>query len=210
MLQSVFQMPIAETELRQRIVEVGRLVFQKGWIAANDGNISIRLDEKRVLATPTGVCKGMMSPDDLIICDLDGNKLEGRLERTSEIAMHTTVYQLRPDVRAVVHAHPPVSTGFAVTAAAAGGRSTAGTAAEDDGLYDAGHFRLYDLGIRVAVGIHSLLVDFERNQHLAAVAHPADRGLAGPPSSTPLQLAARSRQPAAARRPVRWRWLEQW
>src|SRR5947209_4907951 len=114
MLQSVFQMPIAETELRQRIVEVGRLVFQKGWIAANDGNISIRLDEKRVLATPTGVCKGMMSPDDLIICDLDGNKLEGRLERTSEIAMHTTVYQLRPDVRAVVHAHPPVSTGFAV------------------------------------------------------------------------------------------------
>ncbi|MCS7023293.1 MAG: class II aldolase/adducin family protein [Bryobacteraceae bacterium] len=102
-----------ERELRQDIVEVGRLVYQKGWVAANDGNISIRLDEGRVLCTPTGVSKGMMHPDDLIICDLEGNKLEGRKERTSEIAMHLTIYQLRPDVRAVVHAHPPVSTGFA-------------------------------------------------------------------------------------------------
>jgi L-fuculose-phosphate aldolase len=102
-----------ERELRQDIVEVGRLVFQKGWIAANDGNISIRLDESRILCTPTGVCKGMMHPDDLIICDLEGNKLIGRKERTSEIMMHLTIYKLRPDVRAVVHAHPPVSTGFA-------------------------------------------------------------------------------------------------
>lgn len=102
-----------ERELRQDIVEVGRLVFQKGWIAANDGNISIRLDESRVLCTPTGVCKGMMHPDDLIICDLEGNKLIGRKERTSEIMMHLTIYKLRPDVRAVVHAHPPVATGFA-------------------------------------------------------------------------------------------------
>ena len=102
-------MPITEREHRQSIVEVGRLVFQKGWIAANDGNISIRLDERRILATPTGVSKGMMSPEDLIVCDLDGNKVEGRLERTSEITMHTTVYRLRPDVQAVVHAHPPVS-----------------------------------------------------------------------------------------------------
>jgi len=102
-----------ERELRQDVVDIGNLVHQKGWIAANDGNISIRLDDNRVLATPTGVCKGMMHPDDLIICDMQGNKLEGRLERTSEIAMHLLVYQMRPDVRAVLHAHPPVATGYA-------------------------------------------------------------------------------------------------
>ncbi|MDX2154383.1 MAG: class II aldolase/adducin family protein [Bryobacteraceae bacterium] len=102
-----------EREYRQDIVEIGRLVYQKGWVAANDGNITIRLDDGRVLCTPTGVSKGMMHPDDLIICDMQGNKLEGRKERTSEIAMHLTVYGLRADVKAVVHAHPPVSTGFA-------------------------------------------------------------------------------------------------
>lgn len=107
-------MPLTEKEYRQNIVEVGRMVYAKGWVAANDGNISIRLDQNRILATPTGVSKGMMQPDDLIICDLNGDKIEGRRERTSEIAMHTTVYKLRPDVQAVVHAHPPVSTGFAV------------------------------------------------------------------------------------------------
>jgi L-fuculose-phosphate aldolase len=102
-----------EKELRQDIVEIGKLVFQKGWVAANDGNITIRLDQDRVLCTPTGVCKGMMHPDDLIICDMQGNKLEGRKERTSEIAMHLLVYSMRPDIMSVVHAHPPVATGFA-------------------------------------------------------------------------------------------------
>jgi L-fuculose-phosphate aldolase len=102
-----------ERELRDDICQIGRLVFQKGWVAANDGNISIRLDAERILATPTGVSKGMMDPDDLIIVDRKGNKIQGRAERTSEIAMHLTVYDLRPDVRAVVHMHPPVTTGFA-------------------------------------------------------------------------------------------------
>jgi L-fuculose-phosphate aldolase len=102
-----------EREYRQDIIDIGKLVFQKGWIAANDGNITIRLDQERILATPTGVCKGMMHPDDLIIVDMKGNKIEGRKERTSEIAMHLTIYGMRPDIRAVVHAHPPVSTGFA-------------------------------------------------------------------------------------------------
>jgi L-fuculose-phosphate aldolase len=102
-----------EREYREDIVEVGRLVYQKGWVAANDGNITIRLDEERILATPTGVSKGMMHPDDLIVVDYEGNKISGRKERTSEIAMHLTVYKLRPDIRAVVHAHPPVATGFA-------------------------------------------------------------------------------------------------
>lgn len=106
-------MPKTERELRQDIVDVGRLIYQKGWVAANDGNITIRLDAERVLCTPTGVSKGMMHPDDLIICDMEGRKLQGQKERTSEIAMHLTIYKLRPDVRAVVHAHPPVATGFA-------------------------------------------------------------------------------------------------
>jgi L-fuculose-phosphate aldolase len=103
----------SERDLRGDIVKVGRLVFEKGWVAANDGNISIRLDDKRILATPTGVSKGMLHPDDLIILDYEGNKLEGRLERTSEIAMHLTIYGMRDDIKSVVHAHPPVATGFA-------------------------------------------------------------------------------------------------
>jgi L-fuculose-phosphate aldolase len=106
-------MPKTEQELRDDIVQIGKLVYQKGWVASNDGNISIRLDERRILCTPTGISKGMMSPDDLIICDPDGNKIEGKRERTSEILMHTTIYALRPEIHAVVHTHPPVATGFA-------------------------------------------------------------------------------------------------
>ncbi|MGE5488982.1 MAG: class II aldolase/adducin family protein [bacterium] len=102
-----------ERELRQDIVDIGRYVWQKGWVAANDGNISVRLDSERILCTPTGVCKGLMHPDDLIVCDGEGRKLQGTAERTTEIAMHLTIYQLRPDVNAVLHAHPPVATGFA-------------------------------------------------------------------------------------------------
>jgi L-fuculose-phosphate aldolase len=102
-----------EKELRDDIVRIGQLVYQKGWVAANDGNISVKLDAERLLCTPTGVSKGMMSPADLIVCDRKGNKIEGRRERTSEILMHLTIYDLRPDVNAVVHTHPPVSTGFA-------------------------------------------------------------------------------------------------
>jgi L-fuculose-phosphate aldolase len=102
-----------EKELREDIVKVGELVFQKGWVAANDGNISIRLDENRVLCTPTATSKGMLHVDDLIICDMQGNKIEGRKERTSEIAMHLLIYNMRPDIKSVVHAHPPVATGYA-------------------------------------------------------------------------------------------------
>jgi L-fuculose-phosphate aldolase len=102
-----------EREYRDDIVEIGRLMFQKSWVAANDGNITIRIDADRILATPTGVSKGMMHADDLLVLDLHGNKISGRRERTSEIAMHLKIYELRPDVRAVVHAHPPVTTGFA-------------------------------------------------------------------------------------------------
>lgn len=102
-----------EREHAADIVRVGRLVFDKGWVAANDGNISIRLDDERVMCTPTGVSKGMMRVDDIIIVDYNGDKISGRLERTSEIKMHLKVYELREDINSVVHAHPPVSTGFA-------------------------------------------------------------------------------------------------
>jgi L-fuculose-phosphate aldolase len=102
-----------EQEYRQDIVDVGRLVFEKGWVAANDGNISIRLEDNRILCTCTNVSKGMMTLDDLIMCGPNGSKLEGSRGTTSEIAMHVTIYNMRPDIRSVVHAHPPVATGFA-------------------------------------------------------------------------------------------------
>lgn len=113
LVQSLVSMGKSEQEHRKDIIDIGRLVYQKGWVAANDGNITIRLDQHRILATPTGVSKGMMSLDDLIIVNMQGNKIEGRKERTSEIAMHTTIYSMRSDIHAIVHTHPPVATGFA-------------------------------------------------------------------------------------------------
>ena len=106
-------MTACEQKHGEDVVRVCRLIYDKGWVAANDGNVSIRLDEDRILCTPTALSKGMVSIDDLVICDLAGNKVNGSGERTSEIAMHSTIYSLRPDVRSVVHAHPPVATGFA-------------------------------------------------------------------------------------------------
>lgn len=103
-----------QIQLANSIVEIGRLMYQKGWVAANDGNISVRLDDGRILCTPTGISKGRMQPEDMLICDGNGRKLEGTRACTTEIEMHCTIYRLRPDIHAVVHAHPPVSTGFAV------------------------------------------------------------------------------------------------
>jgi L-fuculose-phosphate aldolase len=102
-----------EEEYRADLVKVCRLIYDKGWVAMNDGNVSIRLDDNRILCTPTAVSKGMVELDDIIVCDMQGNKLAGKREGTSEIAMHNTIYSMRPDVQSVVHAHPPVATGFA-------------------------------------------------------------------------------------------------
>jgi L-fuculose-phosphate aldolase len=107
-------MSLSEKEIRQQIVEVGRLAYAKGWVAANDGNITVRFGDNRLISTPTGMSKGMMREDDLVICDMRGAKVEGTRDRTTEIDMHVAIYQLRPDAGAVVHAHPPVTTGFAV------------------------------------------------------------------------------------------------
>ena len=85
-----------------------------GFVAANDGNISVKVSENEYYCTPTGVSKGFMTPDMIIKIDADGNKLEGKLNPSSEIKMHMRVYRERPDVNAVVHAHPPTATAYAV------------------------------------------------------------------------------------------------
>lgn len=102
-----------EDELRKEIVEIGRSIHRQGLVSGYDGNISARLDNHRILSTPTTISKGMMSLDDLIIVDYDGRKVSGRRNVTSEIAMHLLIYKRRPDVHAVVHAHPPTATGYA-------------------------------------------------------------------------------------------------
>ena len=103
-----------ESALRADIVEVGRRLYARGYAASNDGNISVRLGSDRLLMTPKGVCKGFMTPDLMCITDLDGRKLQGDRDPSSEMLMHLEVYRQRPDVQAVVHAHPPTATGFAV------------------------------------------------------------------------------------------------
>jgi L-fuculose-phosphate aldolase len=104
----------SEPQLRKDIVEVGRRLYARGYTASNDGNISVRLDEQRLLMTPKSVCKGFMDPGMMCITDLDGRKLAGDRDPSSEMQMHLEVYRQRPDVQAVVHAHPPIATGFAV------------------------------------------------------------------------------------------------
>src|SRR5438093_2961572 len=104
----------SEGSLRADIVEVGRRMYARGYTASNDGNISVRLSADRLLMTPKGVCKGFLTPDMLCITDLDGRKIQGERAPSSEILMHLEVYRQRKDVQAVVHAHPPTATGFAV------------------------------------------------------------------------------------------------
>ncbi|MBA2305846.1 MAG: class II aldolase/adducin family protein [Acidobacteria bacterium] len=104
----------SEAQLRSDIVEVGRRMYARGYTASNDGNISARLEDGRLLMTPKNVCKGFMDPATMCITDLDGKKLAGDRDPSSEMQMHLEVYRQRPDVNAVVHAHPPVATAFAV------------------------------------------------------------------------------------------------
>jgi L-fuculose-phosphate aldolase len=104
----------SEAQLRADIVEVGRRMYARGYTASNDGSISARLDDRRLLMTPKSICKGFMEPSMMCITDLDGTKLAGERDPSSEMQMHLEVYRQRPDVNAVVHAHPPVATAFAV------------------------------------------------------------------------------------------------
>ena len=104
----------SEEHARAAIVEVGRRLHAREYVASNDGNVSVRLDADRLLTTPTGVSKGFMTPDMLVVTDFEGRKLAGGRNPSSELLMHLAVYRHRPEVNAVVHAHPPVATGFAV------------------------------------------------------------------------------------------------
>ena len=89
-------------------------MYARGYTASNDGNISVRVGDDRLLMTPKSVCKGFMTPDMMCVTDLDGKKIQGDRDPSSEMLMHLEVYRQRPDVKAVVHAHPPTATGFAV------------------------------------------------------------------------------------------------
>lgn len=105
---------VNEHQLRKDIIEVGRRIWQRGYVAANDGNISARLGPDLFLTTPTGVSKGFMTPEMIVKVNGRGERLTGDSKPSSELKLHLAVYRDRPDVQAVVHAHPPVSTAFAV------------------------------------------------------------------------------------------------
>jgi len=99
---------------RLDIVRVCRRLYSAGLIAGQDGNVSVRLPSGRVLVTPAGTCKADVTSSDLIELDLEGRQHSGSGTASSEAGMHLRIYQRRPDVRAIVHAHPPVATGFGV------------------------------------------------------------------------------------------------
>ncbi len=103
----------SERTFREEIVRYGRMVHERGFVAAMDGNLSVRLGQGRVLVTPTCVSKGAMRPADMVIVDVEGNRVSGRRNVTSELGMHLLIYRMREDVKAIVHAHPPTATGFA-------------------------------------------------------------------------------------------------
>ncbi len=101
-------------KLKQEICEIGDRIYKKGFAAANDGNISYRISEKEVLCTPTQISKGFMKPDDLCVVDMDANQISGRRKSTSEIKLHLAIMKARPEVKSIVHCHPPHATAFGI------------------------------------------------------------------------------------------------
>ena len=102
-----------DAQAKAEILAAGLKIYQRGLVAANDGNLSVRVGDNALWVTPTGVSKGSMTEDMLVKLDLDGNRLEGTRKPSSETKMHLRIYKENPDVRAVVHAHPPAATAFA-------------------------------------------------------------------------------------------------
>lgn len=100
--------------IRNEICEVCHLLYERGYVVSNDGNVSVRVEPDKVLITPSGVGKGRMTPDMLVLCDLQGNVLAGTRYPSSESKMHLMIYRERSDVMSVVHAHPPLSTAFSI------------------------------------------------------------------------------------------------
>src|SRR3989442_6817366 len=107
-------MNVSEFKIKEQMCEIGRRLYNKGFAAANDGNITYRLNEKEILCTPTMVSKGFLKPEDICKVDYEGKQLAGTRKRTSEVLLHLAVYKNRPDINAVVHCHPPYATAFAV------------------------------------------------------------------------------------------------
>ncbi len=107
---------ISEFEIKKEICEIGRRIYDKGMVASNDGNISVKLNDNEFLCTPTGVSKGFMTPEYICKVDKNGNVIQAndKFKPSSEIKMHMRVYKERPDVNAVVHAHPMYATAFAI------------------------------------------------------------------------------------------------
>ncbi|HUT09968.1 MAG TPA: class II aldolase/adducin family protein [Thermoguttaceae bacterium] len=101
-------------KLKQEICAIGDRLYKKGFAAANDGNITYRISENQVICTPTMITKGFMKPDDLCLVDMEGNQLDGRRKRTSEVKLHLAIMKERPDIKSVVHCHPPHATAFGV------------------------------------------------------------------------------------------------
>ena len=100
--------------MRDEVILVCRRLYERGLVAGPDGNVSVRQEDGSILVTPSGLSKVDVTPDDLVVVTLDGRVREGRHAPASELRMHLRIYQRRPDVDAVVHAHPPAATGFAV------------------------------------------------------------------------------------------------
>ena len=105
---------ISEKEAKKAIIDIGQRMYVRGFVAANDGNISVRTGRNEVWATPTGVSKGFMKKKMLVKVDLDGNVLEGTYKPSSELKMHLRAYRENEALRSVCHAHPPICTSFAV------------------------------------------------------------------------------------------------
>lgn len=101
-------------EAKQNILEIGRRMYAKNFVASNDGNISCKVSENTLWCTPTGVSKGFMTDDMLVLMDTDGNVIRGNYKPSSEMKMHLRVYKENPNVKAVVHAHPPAATSYAI------------------------------------------------------------------------------------------------
>jgi len=113
-MQGTWNSGINDRGLKEEICEIGRRIYDKGFAAANDGNISIRVGENQVLCSPTMICKGFMKPEDICAVDMEGGQIAGVRKRTSEVLLHLAIMKHRPDVKAVVHCHPPHATAFAV------------------------------------------------------------------------------------------------
>lgn len=104
---------MSEEQLRQEITDICHLIYQKGYVASTDGNVSVRLPDGNVMCTPTRCNKGFVKPSDLVVIDSKGERVRGERKQSSEMAMHLLIYEMRPEIHSVVHAHPACATAFA-------------------------------------------------------------------------------------------------